>query len=241
MSIYLDVEVDGNVTTDSGLVYALKLSMSQRHISWEFSKRLIFGSLVCLSNDYFQRHILVGVICERDLNKLRDQGVIYVKFDEQPGIDMLVGAVLNAGVQFGLKYTMVETSAYFESYKHVLKALVAFGRDPAGEDAFPFREHIVYARNNHQQAKPAYLSSNLAKSPKIIDFRPLLTNTKRPSVLDTATGLMTYEFDASSTYAATCNADDERAWPNRSQLGLDESQYTALKLALNNKLALIQG
>ena len=235
MSLYLDVEIDGNATTDIGLVYALKLSVSQRRINWEFSKRLIFGSLVCLSNDYFQRHILVGVICERNLNKLREQGIIYVKFDEQPGVDRLVG------VQFRLKYTMVETSAYFESYKHVLKALVAFGRDPAGENAFPFREHIVYARNNHQQAKPAYLSSNLAKSPKIIDFRPLLTNTKRPSVLDTATGLMTYEFDASSTYAATCNADDERAWPNRSQLGLDESQYTALKLALNNKLALIQG
>ena len=235
MSLYLDVEIDGNATTDIGLVYALKLSVSQRRINWEFSKRLIFGSLVCLSNDYFQRHILVGVICERNLNKLREQGIIYVKFDEQPGVDRLVG------VQFRLKYTMVETSAYFESYKHVLKALVAFGRDPAGENAFPFREHIVYARNNHQQAKPAYLSSNLAKSPKIIDFRPLLTNTKRPSVLDTATGLMTYEFDASSTYAATCNADDERAWPNRSQLGLDESQYDALKLALNNKLTLIQG
>ena len=235
MSLYLDVEIDGNATTDIGLVYALKLSVSQRRINWEFSKRLIFGSLVCLSNDYFQRHILVGVICERNLNKLREQGIIYVKFDEQPGVDRLVG------VQFRLKYTMVETSAYFESYKHVLKALVAFGRDPAGENAFPFREHIVYARNNHQQAKPAYLSSNLARSLKTIDFRPLLTNTKRPSVLDTTTGLMTYEFDASSTYAATCNADDERAWPNRSQLGLDESQYDALKLALNNKLTLIQG
>ena len=51
-----------------------------KQINWESSKRLMFGSLVCLSMDFFKNNFLIGVICERDVKKLKD-GIVYVRFD----------------------------------------------------------------------------------------------------------------------------------------------------------------
>ena len=51
---------------------------------------------------------------------------------------------------------MLEPSAFFESYKHVLKALVAFKHD--GEENFPFRENLVLCQNKSMPV-PKYLSN----------------------------------------------------------------------------------
>ncbi len=59
--------------------------------------------------------------------------------------------------------------------------------------------------------------------------------------IDKETGLTTYEFNVASNYAKCCAIKSENVWPTANQFGLDESQYQALKLALTNTLALIQG
>ena len=41
--------------------------------------------------------------------------------------------------------------------------------------------------------------------------------------------------------ASKCYASNPEAWPNADQMGLDSSQYEAVQLVLQNKLALIQG
>ena len=38
-----------------------------------------------------------------------------------------------------------------------------------------------------------------------------------------------------------CSACEILSWPTAAQLGLEKSQYEAVKLAMSNKLALIQG
>jgi hypothetical protein len=50
-----------------------------------------------------------------------------------------------------------------------------------------------------------------------------------------------YEFSYSSDYAKECYLSNQASWPSAEQMGLDQSQYNAIRLALENKLALIQG
>ena len=50
-----------------------------------------------------------------------------------------------------------------------------------------------------------------------------------------------FKFKAESEYAKNCPATDEKRWPTAQQMGFNESQYDAFKLALTSKLALIQG
>ena len=57
---------------------------------------------------------------------------------------------------------MLETSAFFESYKHVLEALVSFER--LGEKNFPFKENLIHCQNTIIPI-PKYLAN------AFVDFR----------------------------------------------------------------------
>lgn len=50
-----------------------------------------------------------------------------------------------------------------------------------------------------------------------------------------------YKFSPTVNYASQCFVSNQKMWPSAEQMGLDKSQYEAVKLALENKLALIQG
>lgn len=50
-----------------------------------------------------------------------------------------------------------------------------------------------------------------------------------------------YKFSPTVSYASQCFVSNQKIWPSAEQMGLDKSQYEAVKLALENKLALIQG
>jgi superfamily II DNA or RNA helicase len=53
--------------------------------------------------------------------------------------------------------------------------------------------------------------------------------------------LTEYKFSKESDYAEKCFLSNQAAWPTAKQMNLDDSQYNAIRLALENKLALIQG
>jgi hypothetical protein len=155
LNVYFDVRMSSCVASDFGIVYSMKLNTEKmKNINWEYSKRLIFGSLVCLSSDFFNKSCLVGVIAERDDKKLKKDGEIYIKFDQNNFVNNL--PVLNES------YIMLETSAFFEAYKHVLEALVSFQRH--GEENFPFKENLVYCQNKDIPI-PKYLTNTS------VDFR----------------------------------------------------------------------
>lgn len=70
--------------------------------------------------------------------------------------------------------------------------------------------------------------------------RPLIAN-EHIRIFTDNDGFSAYDFPDDIEYAKQCFLGNDASWPTAQQLGVDSSQYDALKLALSNKLALIQG
>lgn len=83
-------------------------------VRWQNSKRLLYGSLVCLSMDNFDS-FLFATVTDRKVEALQ-QGQVLLSFaqDSRPAL---------ARVQPSDSFLMVETTAYFEAYRYVLDGL----------------------------------------------------------------------------------------------------------------------
>ncbi len=64
---------------------------------------------------------------------------------------------------------------------------------------------------------------------------------KKKIKIDGKTGQTIYEFSEESKEFEKCILTNEFQWPKAVNMKLDDSQYNAIKLALENRLALIQG
>lgn len=73
----------------------------------------------------------------------------------------------------------------------------------------------------------------------IFSLRPLVDKSKK-FVFNHKLNENILEFSLTSAYSE-CYISNHSSWPNAAQMGLDPSQYEAVKLAFQNKLALIQG
>jgi hypothetical protein len=114
----------------------------------------------------------------------------------------------------GTRFTLLETTSYFEAYRPILQAL-----QNIKDDRLPLEQYLLNCDKN--VTLPNYF---LQKTE--IDFRPILVrNTGKYD-----------EFDGGLS-----NVNDFSTWPNAEQLGLDDSQNDALRLALTKAVALIQG
>ena len=70
--MYKDVQIMFPLFSKNGLLYRIKFDSSRfRRIRWENSKRLIFGSLLCLSKDNFESFVLATVE-NRDVKTLKE-------------------------------------------------------------------------------------------------------------------------------------------------------------------------
>ena len=137
LSIYFGTTVHSTKLTDIGIVYQIKLRQEakKKEIDWEYSKKLIFGSMVCFSNDNFMSNCLVGIVCDRELADLK-KNLIGIRFN----YDSVYKSNNESFPNTNKVYTMLETSAFFESYKHVLDSLVALRN--LDDESFPFKKHI---------------------------------------------------------------------------------------------------
>jgi len=82
VKVYHNVAIIEPLFTKSGICYSLKFDVSHmQHCNWEHSKRLLFGSLLCLSPDDFQRAIFFATISNREPKMLKE-GVLEVQFEE---------------------------------------------------------------------------------------------------------------------------------------------------------------
>ena len=69
--LYNDVRLLYPVCTSNGLRYRIKFDNSKlKHVRWENSKRLIFGSLLCSSKDNFES-VLFATVANRELWNIR--------------------------------------------------------------------------------------------------------------------------------------------------------------------------
>ena len=68
---YKDVKLLYPVCTSDGLQYKIKFDNSKlRNVRWENSKRLIYGSLMCLSKDKFESFVF-ATVTNRDVKELK--------------------------------------------------------------------------------------------------------------------------------------------------------------------------
>jgi hypothetical protein len=153
LNVYFNVTLESTILTDDGSIYAMQLDLDDKSnvIKFENSKKLMFGSLICLSSDHFFQKCLIGVIGQRDPEHLK-KGLIFVRFN----FDLISSIKKENLPKLNVSYTMIETTAYFESYKHVLEAFVSF--KTSNHDEFPFKEHLIFCQNKTID-KPKYLKN----------------------------------------------------------------------------------
>ena len=223
--VYNDVRILRTVCARRGLLHRLEFDVSKlKRVRWENTKRLIFGSLVCLSHDNFHTYFF-ATVSERD-PKLLDQGIVDVYFeDHRNGI---------ADLMEETRFVMVETTAYFEAYRHVLKGL-----QEIREGQLPFENYIIACDSDVQP--PKYLRNRRHVQ---FDLRPLVDEDivlREDDALRRQQRIVNYQFSPESRCAEGVEILDLQDWPRPEQLHLDQSQYDALQRALTKEFVVTQG
>ncbi|RLV98769.1 hypothetical protein DV515_00010407 [Chloebia gouldiae] len=204
--IYFDARIIAPCCTPTGIAYKVQFDIKPlRFVHWQNSKRLLYGSLVCMSQDHFETFLFASV-SNRNAADLAN-GIVELCFDadNQP----LLGEF-----QPSDSFLMVETTAYFEAYRHVLEGL-----QKMREEDVPFQKYIVEC--DTQVKEPAYLTRDTA-----YNLAPLVKTSREEKCPD--------------SLKSVCILDPNQ-WLSMEALQLDESQMQALNLALTKELAIIQG
>ncbi|KAK3584660.1 hypothetical protein CHS0354_001239 [Potamilus streckersoni] len=225
--IYNHVRIISPICSESGLGHVIQFDVSHMmKVRWESSKRLIHGSLLCLSADLFKTFYF-ATVTNRDPKDLK-KGILQVKiehnFDTIRKLEKL-------------EFTMAETTAYFEAYRHVLAGL-----QNIREGDFPFEQYII--RCEADVKPPLYLRNN----PDIkFDLRPLVDDNftiREESRLTAETRPRRDHndfFSVGSRPAKDVKILDRSSWPPAGLLQLNCSQYEAVISALTKEFAIAQG
>ena len=209
------------------LTFTVEFDASKlKKVNWEHSKWLIHGALICLSSDNFKT-IIYGTIAEREPASLK-QGKIRVKFEN---------CIKNIRLLDETKYTMIETNALFEAYRHVLLALQR-------TKDIPFKDYILKCQSDI--LPPKYLRH---KAYNQFDLSPLIRKRVDVNVPDknrldlhTKHGRKFNQCeDEDRVNYENVDILDSNDWPNQETLQLDDSQFDALRTALTKEISIIQG
>ncbi|KAE8575514.1 hypothetical protein XENTR_v10003856 [Xenopus tropicalis] len=202
--IYFDTRIISPLCTSLGIAYKVHFDTTPlKMVRWQNSKRLLYGSLVCLSKDNFET-FLFATVSNRDAAELAN-GEVQLQFSE-------LSRALLAQTQPNDSFLMVETTAYFEAYRHVLEGL-----QEIDDQDVPFQKYIVDCQN--QVRSPLYLDMGIS-----YDLSCLIA-----------------ENSDKARIRKNINILESREWPSMDVLGFDESQMEAVQLALTKELAIIQG
>ena len=207
MKNYRSVEIVGKEFTWSGITHQVQIDVSGLDTSrWAHSKRLLYGSFLCLSKDNFKT-MLFATVCDRDPMKVK-KGRIDVRFIENQDV-------------FGIErrhcvYQMVESPAYFEAYRYVLKGL-----QELDETTLPFKKYLVECSG--EVDPPEYLRRDESEEPVYYDLGEALHMLHLSNTISTVPVLK------------------PEAWPSVEGLPLNKSQLEALKTAITTEFSVIQG
>ena len=202
--VYTGVHILEPVCLMTGLGFQLKFDVSRlRRVNWDHSKRLIFGALLCLSTDRFQS-IHFATVVNRESKQL-EKGIVTVKFED--GTD---GFRIDPSTEF----VMLESSAYFEAYCHVLKNL-----QEINTDLMPFAKYLVECDPSAIQL-PLYLRAAGNTSFDLHDSLGI---------------------DESSPTGRAVDITRPESWPATEVTQFDPTQMKAMQMALSQDLSIIQG
>jgi hypothetical protein len=140
---------------------------------------------------------------------------------------------------------MVETTSYFEAYRHVLHAL-----QKIPSQQFPLAPYILHL--SHDVTPPDYVTPTTQ-----FDFTPLLVPIKsrvktltqlsitpNSSSLKNEQTILRINYDQQNindTQYRNVTLLNKNEWPTSDEVQLNQKQHEALMLALTKKVALIQG
>ena len=255
VSVYHDVTVLHPVCNRKGQVYRIRFNPSHpkvKRVNWERSKRLKFGTLVCLSSDEFNTLFFATV------ENRRPEGLSVGELDVR--FENVTKEEINAFVTEKERFVMIESPAYFEAYRHVLEALKEIK-----PDELPFQKHIVECCRDVGPPEYQVLKEREDKA-VLFDFTGVLTK-KEPSTCSRRSHCDTGNSETSVKASQTSRSQQEELtavfindssnsldvamdtevpheifnWPDRKSLGFNESQMRAFKLALTKEFAVIQG
>uniref|UniRef100_A0A8D3C3X8 Zinc finger, NFX1-type containing 1 n=1 Tax=Scophthalmus maximus TaxID=52904 RepID=A0A8D3C3X8_SCOMX len=140
--VYFDTRLVVLNCTNTGLAYTVQFDIKPlKSVPWQNSKRLLNGSLVCLSCDHFES-FLFATVSDRDLKDLT-KGQVQIMFTEESRLKL-------ADIQKDQVFLMIESTAFFEAYRYVLEGL-----QEQAVNSLPFQRYIVECSTNVQP--PAYL------------------------------------------------------------------------------------
>ena len=206
--IYEGVSVCNTVCLFSGVGFQIQFDVRKfQRVNWEHSKRLIFGSLLCFSRDNFQT-IYFATVVKRD-PKLLTYGLVTVQFEGDG-----VGDVLQ--IDPNERFVMVESTAYFEAYRHILEGIKRASRLHLTDRLQIFKKYLVECHHSKPVPVPRYLQM----SDKCFQLKEVLNiKTDSPGVVVT----------------------DISSWPPHEHTSLDTSQLCAFRAALTQEVSVIQG
>ncbi|XP_072013675.1 NFX1-type zinc finger-containing protein 1-like [Amphiura filiformis] len=231
--IYDGVQIEYPMCSWNGIMYRVHFDHTKfQRRQWQSSKRLIFGSLVCLSSDDFQTMLFATVADSKPADL--EQGFVDLRFENRDILKEIKDEV----------FVMAETSAYFEAYRHVLEGLQQIKRH-----TLPLQRYIIDVAIRIDA--PEYLRQNPAVR---YDLSPLVAestlsdNIKEDDEQDDEGGLVrrmkglgvTSRNRHSATQASSVRVMGSH-WPSETKLKLNSCQMGALKMALTKELAVIQG
>jgi hypothetical protein len=252
--VYKNVLIQEPVFRDSGICYKIKLDFSsmRRRCNWEHSKRLLYGSLLCLSpeEDNFTDEVYFATVTNRESEKIAN-GELEVMF--QGG-----EAILNYSSS-GASFVVVESCAYFEASQHILLSLQKAEKEV---DTMPFKKYLILGEC-HSVDQPKYLAEGTEYNLSFI-----LTIEERSNLA--ALGPESKHLDALRIWNDDSGSDEDEQkstlrqtlqeitvpldrclvipdvadlsnWPTVEQTELDNSQLAGLRMALTQEIAVIQG
>ncbi|KAJ8042128.1 NFX1-type zinc finger-containing protein 1 [Holothuria leucospilota] len=218
--VYHNVRAIDIIPSQGGMVYILQFEVDEniKRIRWEFSKRLIFGSLVCLSRDNFQT-LIFGTVANSDPEKLRE-GRVEVAFEisEDVSQELLL-----------FSFKMAESSSYFEAYRHVLKCL-----QTVDQEYFPFRQYFISTSSTVNL--PEYIRKNPDIKFALCSFHQDNDNAELEDQWN-----LSQSWQLEAMNMKQVKVSEKTNWPSADETGLDDSQMEAFKAALREEVCLIQG
>ena len=173
MKCYQGVRITGKELTQSGIIYKVQFDVSKFPMTkWAHSKRLIYGSFLCLSKDNFET-MLFATVANRDPKDL-GKGTFDIHFIEEQNI-----LDIEKSRQ---EYQMVESPAFFEAYRHVLEGIKGMSADN-----MPFTKYLVECSDKVEP--PEYLVREDGQDPACYDLSKALgvrnsPTSKKVPVLD---------------------------------------------------------
>ena len=165
MKCYQGVRIFGKKLTESGIIYKVYFDVSKFPMTkWAHSKRLIYGSFLCLSKDNFET-MLFATVANRDPRDLQ-KGTFDINFIEEQNI-----LDIEKSQQ---EYQMVESPAFFEAYRHVLEGLKGMNADN-----MPFTKYLVECSDKAEP--PEYLVREDGQDPVCYDLSKALGVRNSPT------------------------------------------------------------